>query len=58
MTESFYILWTLPARYREEKMKVLEILKFVGLIAERIMFWKKNNNATKNERKEESQNGK
>lgn len=39
-------------------MKVLEILKFVGLIAERIMFWKKNNNPTKNERKEEGQNGK
>ena len=27
-------------------MKVLEILKFVGLIAERIMFWKKHNNPT------------
>ena len=51
-------------------MKLLEILQFVGLIAERIMFWKKsnntsniehmeqNNNATKNERKEEGQNGK
>ena len=26
MTESFYILWTLPARYREEKMKVLVLL--------------------------------
>ena len=39
-------------------MKVLEILKLVGLIAERIMFWKKNDNATKNERKEEGQNGK
>ena len=39
-------------------MKVLEILKFLGLIAERIMFCKKNNIATKNERKEEGQNGK
>ena len=39
-------------------MKLLKILQFVGLIAERIMFWKKNNNATKNERKEEGQNGK
>ena len=26
MSESFYILWTLPARYREEKMKVLVLL--------------------------------
>ena len=33
------------------KMKVLQILQFVGLIAERIMFWKKNNNTTNNEAK-------
>lgn len=32
-------------------MKVLRILQFVGLIAERIMFWKKNNNTTNNEAK-------
>ena len=48
----------IPHRKEENKMKLLEILQFVGLIAERIMFWKKNNNATKNERKEEGQNGK
>ena len=34
-------------------MKVLQILQFVGLIAERIMFWKKNNNTTNNERREQ-----
>ena len=39
-------------------MKVLRILQFVGLIAERIMFWKKSNNTSNKERKEESQNGK
>ena len=39
-------------------MKLLEILQFVGLIAERIMFWKKNNNPTNKVRKEEGQNGK
>ena len=51
-------------------MKVLRILQFVGLIAERIMFWKQsdktsnnehmeqNNNTSNKERKEESQNGK
>lgn len=51
-------------------MKVLQILQFVGLIAERIMFWKQsnntsnneqveqNNNASNNERKEEGKNGK
>ena len=39
-------------------MKVLQILQFVGLIAERIMFWKKSNNTSNKERKEESQNGK
>ena len=32
-------------------MKVLQILQFVGLIAERIMFWKKNNKTTNNEAK-------
>ena len=39
-------------------MKVLQILQFVGLIAERIMFWKKSNNTFNKERKEESKNGK
>ena len=51
-------------------MKVLQILQFVGLIAERIMFWKQSNNtsnnehveqnynASNNERKEEGKNGK
>ena len=51
-------------------MKVLQILQFVGLIAERIMFWKQsnktpnnehveqNNNTTNSERKEEGKNGK
>ena len=39
-------------------MKVLQILQFVGLIAERIMFWKKSNNTSNKERKEESKNGK
>lgn len=39
-------------------MKVLQILQFVGLIAERIMFWKKSNNISSSERKEEAKNGK
>ena len=51
-------------------MKVLQILQFVGLIAERIMFWKQsnktssnehveqNNNTSNNEHKEEGKNGK
>ena len=39
-------------------MKVLQILQFVGLIAERIMFWKKSNNISSSERKEEGKNGK
>ena len=51
-------------------MNVLQILQFVGLIAERIMFWKKsnntsniehmeqNNNTSTKERKEEGKNGK
>ena len=51
-------------------MKVLQILQFVGLIAERIMFWKKSNstsniehmeqntNTSNKERKEEGKNGK
>ena len=39
-------------------MKVLQILQFVGLIAEKIMFWKKSNNTSNNERKEEGKNGK
>ena len=51
-------------------MKVLQILQFVGLIAERIIFWKKSdktsnnehreqsNNASNNERREEGKNGK
>lgn len=38
-------------------MKVLQILQFVGLIAERIMFWKKSNNISSSERKEEKKNG-
>ena len=39
-------------------MKVLQILQFVGLIAERIMFWKKSKNISSSERKEENKNGK
>lgn len=39
-------------------MKVLQILQFVGLIAERIMFWKKSNKISSSERKEENKNGK
>ena len=39
-------------------MKVLQILQFVGLIAEKIMFWKKSNNIYSSERKEENKNGK
>ena len=39
-------------------MKVLQILQFVGLLAERIMFWKKSNNTSSSERKEENKNGK
>ena len=39
-------------------MKVLQILQFVGLIAERIMFWKKSNNTSNNEHREEGKNGK
>ena len=39
-------------------MKVLQILQFVGLIAERIMFWKQSDKTSNNERKEESKNGK
>ena len=39
-------------------MKLLEILQFVGLIAERIMFWKKSNNISSSEHKEENKNGK
>ena len=39
-------------------MKGLLILQFVGLIAERIMFWKKSNNISSSERKEENKNGK
>ena len=39
-------------------MKVLQILQFVGLIAERIMFWKQSDKTYNNERKEESKNGK
>ena len=39
-------------------MKVLQILQFVGLIAERIMFWKKSNNISGSVRKEENKNGK
>ena len=37
-------------------MKVLQILQFVGLIAERIMFWKKSNNTSNNERREQKNN--
>ena len=39
-------------------MKVLQILQFVGLIAEKIMFWKKSNNISSSEHKEENKNGK
>ena len=39
-------------------MKVLQILQFVGLIDERIMFWKKSNNTSSSERKEEAKDGK
>ena len=39
-------------------MKGLQILQFVGLIAERIMFCKKSNNISSSERKEENKNGK
>ena len=39
-------------------MKVLQILQFVGLLAERIMFWKKSNNTSSSERKEEAKDGK
>ena len=39
-------------------MKVLQILQFVGLLAERIMFWKKSNTISSSERKEENKNGK
>ena len=36
-------------------MKVLQILQFLGLIAEKIMFWKQANaKASKNEKKEEA----
>ena len=37
------------------QMKVLQILQFLGLMAEKIMFWKQANNAaSKNEKKEEA----
>ena len=39
-------------------MKVLQILQFVGLIAERIMFWKKCDKTSNNEHREEGKNGK
>ena len=39
-------------------MKVLQILQFVGLIAERIMFWKQSDKTSNKERKEEGKNGK
>ena len=37
-------------------MKVLQILQFVGLIAERIMFWKKSNNTSNIEHMEQNNN--
>ena len=37
-------------------MKVLQILQFVGLIAERIMFWKQSNNTSNNEQVEQNNN--
>ena len=40
-------------------MKVLQILQFLGLIAEKIMFWNQANNAaSKNEKKEEADHAK
>ena len=39
-------------------MKVLQILQFVGLIAERIMFWKQSDKTSNNEHREEGKNGK
>ena len=35
-------------------MKVLQILQFVGLIAERIMFWKQSNKTSNNEHMEQN----
>ena len=37
-------------------MKVLQILQFVGLIAERIMFWKKSNNTSNIEHMDQNNN--
>ena len=41
-------------------MKVLQILQFLGLMAEKIMFWKQANTkaASKNEKKEEASHAK
>ena len=48
-------LKVLTNKKEDYQMKVLQILQFLGLMAEKIMFWKQANaKASKNDKKEEA----
>ena len=52
-------LKALMNKKEDYQMKDLQILQFLGLMGEKIMFWKQANNAaSKNEKKEEASHAK